>query len=453
MPDTMRHDTMGCAGDPVTRTPNMDRLAAEGVRFSHACTNSPLCMPARACFITGQYPHNHHMWTNASRLPAVAESVFCRLQKVGYRTAHIGKSHYYAHGQFHLRSEEPYLRSRGLEDLWETTGPWSTVQADSYMTDHWDTQGLTAVFRQDYERRREAGAWECWPSPLPEAEHPDSYVGRRATEYLRAYDDSRPFCLFVGFPGPHDPYDPPEALAGLYEPDRMPRAIPPGEPGDWLPPAVREQMHTLAALDPGAERIRRVRAFYQANVTLIDRWFGEMLEVLDGRGWTHNALVVYWSDHGDLLGDHHRLAKSVFYESALRIPLILRWPARIGPGRVRDRLVSTVDLFPTILEAARAEPGQDCQGRSLWPVIEDAAAELPEEVLSEIYPAPMGHVAVRTATWKYAVTRQGLATMLFDLVRDPQEQCNLAGHPDYREVEQEMRDRLLRSLTEKQPVL
>lgn len=453
MPDTMRYDTMGCAGDPVTQTPAMDRLAAEGVRFSSACTNSPLCMPARACFITGQYPHNHHMWANSHRLPTSAESLFLRLQATGYRTAHIGKSHYYNHGPFHLREEEPYMHARGFTDVWETTGPWATVETDSYMTDHWDTKGLTEVFREDYRRRRQVGPWEGWPSPLPEKEHPDSYVGRKATEYLQAYEEARPFCLFVGFPGPHDPYDPPGNLAGMYAPGQMPAAIPPSEPGDWLPPVAREQMGKLAAAAPVSEKAALLRTLYCANVSLIDRWFGELLSVLDNRGWTDNTLVVYWSDHGDLLGDHRRLAKSVFYEAALRVPMILRWPERIPAGLVRTQLASTVDLLPTILEAAGADPAPHAQGTSLWPVIDDAGAPFPDQVLSEIYPAPMGHVMVRTTAWKYAMTRHGEPTMLFDLARDPQERHNLAGHPDYRDVEREMRDRLLKSLAEKQPVL
>jgi arylsulfatase len=453
MPDTMRHDTMGCAGDGVTQTPNMDRLAAEGVRFANACTNSPLCMPARACFITGQYPHNHHMWANSHRLPVSAESLFLHLQHVGYRTAHIGKSHYYNHGPLHLREEEPYMHARGFTDLWETTGPWATVGTDSYLTDHWDRKGLTEVFRSDYRRRREAGAWEPWPSPLPEEDHPDSYVGRKATEYLRAYDDARPFCLFVGFPGPHDPYDPPESLAGMYRPEQMPPAIAPGEPGDWLPPPVREQMGKLAAAHRAPEKVGLLRALYSANVSLIDRWFGELLSVLDERGWTQDTLVVYWSDHGDQLGDHGRLAKSVFYEASLRVPMVLRWPAQIRPGLVREQLASTVDLLPTILQAAHVEVGEHCQGTSLWPVIEDAGAPFPDQVLSEICPAPMGHVMVRTARWKYAMTRTGEGTMLFDLERDPQERENLASHPDYAQIEREMRDRLLAALADKQPVL
>ena len=133
--------------------------------------------------------------------------------------------------------------------------------------------------------------------------------------------------------------------------------------------------------------------------------------------------------------------------------MILRWPERIPAGTVRTHLASTVDLFPTILEAAGVDPGPQCQGTSLWPIIHDPSAPFPDQVLSEIYPAPMGHLMVRTATWKYAVTRDGEPTLLFDLEHDPDERTNLAGHPDYAEVQREMTDRLLRGLAQNQPIL
>jgi len=134
MPDQLRADSMSCAGHPQIKTPNMDLLASEGVRFSKAFTVCPICMPARASFISGIYPHNHGMWTNAGQLSVRDETLFQHLQASGYYVAYIGKSHYYPHGGFHLRDMEAYMHDRGIDYIHETTGPWATVTTDSYMT-------------------------------------------------------------------------------------------------------------------------------------------------------------------------------------------------------------------------------------------------------------------------------------------------------------------------------
>ncbi len=453
MPDQMRSDCMGCAGHPVIRTPNLDRLAAEGARFTQACTSSPLCMPARACFMSGRYPHNHGMWRNHGRLPADYESVFRRLRDAGYRTCHVGKSHYYEHRGQHLSGEEPYMHARGFDDLHETTGPWATVTTDSYMTDRWAELGLLDAFREDYHRRRESQEVAVWPSPLPEEEFMDSYVGRVAVEYLESYAADRPFCLFMGFGGPHEPWDAPGRYATIYDPSLMPPVIPAGSPGDWLPEHVRDSFARSRRAGLGERKVGEIRGSYFGKISLIDHWVGRILEVLDARGWAEDTLVLLWSDHGEMLGDHQRLHKSVFLESALRVPLVLRWPGHVEAGVTRDALASTVDCFPTLLEAAGLEPDEGCQGVSLWPAVGDPAAEVRDAVFSEIAPAPLGSLMVRTREWKYAVDRQARPVLLYDLCHDPTEQRNLVGHPDHTDVEAELRDRLLGFLAGAQPML
>lgn len=449
MPDQMRADCVGAAGNDAIATPNIDRLAREGVLFTQCCTSSPLCMPARASFISGQYPHSHHIWRNEGRLPADYQSLFSRLREAGYRTAHIGKSHYYPHQGQHLRDEEPYMHARGFDDVHETTGPWATVGTRSYMTDRWQELGLLEAFRADYGRRREArrkGEVAVWPSPLPEEEFLDSYIGRVAVEYLSGLDSDQPFCVFVGFGGPHEPWDAPGSYATMYRPEDMPAAIEPGRAGEWVPEHVAGAMNATGHVGLTEEAIARLRANYYGKISLIDMWIGRILEVIDRRGWADNTLVMLWSDHGEMLGDHGRLYKSVFYESALRVPLIMRWPGKAEGGRVCDGLVSTVDLAPTILEAAGAEDEGDWQGMSVWRIL-DGEDEGRQVVFSEIGDGPLGNVMVRTRRWKYVVDRDGRGVMLFDLHEDPQERENLLGHPDFAHIEREMRDRLLAFLT------
>jgi len=453
MTDQQRADHMGCAGHPLLQTPNMDRLAAEGMRFSHCCTCSPICMPARASFISGLYPHNHNMWHNSGQLPEHEESIFRRLQQAGYRTAHIGKSHYYPHTGQHLKDHEPYMRARGFDDLHETTGPWATCTTNSYMTDHWEQLGLLQAFREDYEKRRQHGGVAVWPSPLPEEEFMDSYIGRAAVEYLEAYDSQQPFCAFVGFGGPHEPWDAPGKYATMYDPSAMPDAIEPIDENPWVPGEVQRayKRSRHEGLDP--ETIGAVRANYAGKISLLDDRFGDILSVLDRRGWADDTLVVFWSDHGEMAGDHRRLHKSVFQESSLRVPLVLRWPGHINNGQLREHLTSTVDIPATILDMVGVDAGNRSQGRSLCPIMEEPLADWRNAVFSEICPGPLGHVMVRMADWKYVMTARGDSMWLGDLLSDPDELNNLVGHPAYEELEGELRDLILRFLSSTQPRL
>jgi len=442
MTDQQRADCMGCAGHPQIRTPNMDRLAAEGALFTHACTVSPVCMPARASFISGRYVHEHGMWGNYGELPAGYESLFRRLQGCGYYTAHVGKSHYYAHGDGHMREREPYMHARGFDFVHETTGPLASQRTESYMTDDWQTKGLLEAFRADYRRRIEHGRHRAvWPSPLPVEDFPDSYVGRRGVEFVERYEGGRPVCLFVGFPGPHEPWDAPGEYAAMYDPAETPPAVAPegAAPGPWVPQQAAEWQEHGRPADLTQEDVRALRANYCGKISLIDRWFGRILEACARRGWLDDLLVVFWSDHGDMLGDHGLVYKSRFFESALRVPLVVRWPGRVAAGLRPGALAETVDIMPTLLEAVRAVVPAGCQGRSLWPVLKDPDATLRDAALSAVACARRQNTMVRTGRWKYAVHEDGTAYMLYDLEEDPGECNNLLGHPDCAEVERDLR--------------
>ncbi|MFQ5808948.1 MAG: sulfatase, partial [Armatimonadota bacterium] len=160
------------------------------------------------------------------------------------------------------------------------------------------------------------------------------------------------------------------------------------------------------------------------------------------RGWLDHTLVVFWSDHGDMAGDHGRLSKSVFYYGSERIPLIVRWPGQIPAGRTSEALVENIDVFPTLLEAVGAEPSTRALGRSLWPVLRGETEQHREAVFSEVNDTTM----IRTAQFKYAMDAEGDGFMLHDLAADPEERTNLIGRPDSVEIERELRDQMLRWL-------
>ena len=450
MPDQLRADTMGCADHPLIKTPNMDLLASEGVRFSSAFTVCPICMPARASFISGLYPHNHSMWSNAGQLPANDETFFHHLQDSNYYVAYVGKSHYYSHSRLHMRDCEDYMHARGIDYVHETTGPWATVTTNSYMTDHWQEKGLLKAFRDDYLKRREHGNRSVWPSPLPVDEFMDSYIGRKAVEFINSYSEDEPFCLFVGFGGPHEPWDAPGEYATMYSPDDTPPHIPPAEPGEWVTEYGAQRMEQGRINGMTEEEIRKIRANYYGKVSLIDRWFGEIFAALQRRGCWDDTLAVLWSDHGEMAGDHLRLHKSVFYNSSVRVPLMIRWPGQINSGITSDALAQNIDVYPTLLEAIGAEPSKRCFGRSLWPVLRDPEAEHREAVFSEISSRGHHNTMVCTQRHKYTMDSAGEGYMLYDVTEDPEEQNNLIGHPDRQGVEQECRDRILRFLVDTQ---
>ena len=442
MTDQQRADGMSCSGTGPLQTPNMDRLAAEGVRFGHACTNSPVCMPARLSFVSGLYCHNHGVWRNRGEPPADDETFFHHLQRAGYHVAYVGKSHFYSHGHGeHLGEREDWMRRRGIDTVRETTGPWATAKAASWMTDEWDKQGLWDLYKADYAKREKAGSWDArWASPLAEDDHADAMVGREAVRVIEAHADDKPLCIFVGFGGPHNPWDPPGEYAGLYDPASCPPAIPADEgcPPAFQPSRVERAMRGWRAPVP-EPATAEIRALYYGKIALIDKWFGEVLNAFDRRGWLDGALVVHWSDHGEMLGDHGLLHKFVFYESALRVPLTIRWPCKIEGGRTSTALAETVDVFPTLLEAVGCEPSQRCMGRSLWPCLRDPNASVRDAAFSEIDDTTM----VVTERYKYALDSRGTGYMLFDLENDPQEQENLIGTLGMQSVEQEMRGRIL----------
>jgi len=334
----------------------------------------------------------------------------------------------------------------------EIGGPLATCRMGSRMTDEWEEKGLYEAYKEDYARRREFGRHRAvWPSPLPVEDFADSYVGRRAVEYIEGYDAGSPFCLFVGFGGPHEPWDAPGEYATMYDPEAAPPPVDfeSAEPGPWVPEPAAEWQRKGRHDDLTPQDVARLRANYYGKISLIDDWFGRIFEACERRGFWDELIVVFWSDHGDLTGDHRRVYKSRFYEGALRVPLIVRAPGRATAGRTCDALATTVDIMPTVLEAASLPVPDGCDGLSLWPQLRDPTAPLREAALSEVQADGHHNAMVCTERWKYAAHEDGTPYMLYDLASDPMELSNLIGHPEYRGIQEELCARLQRMTHER----
>lgn len=442
MTDQQRADCLSCARHPIVKTPNIDRLAAEGVRFSRTYTPSPLCMPARSSFLSGLYCHNHHQWDNKGTFGSTLPTYPRALQRLGYHTCQIGKAHMYQWRGHHLDKMKPYMHDLGWDEVFETSGPFGMLSAESILTDHWRTIGCLDTLRQDYLKRFQAGVTAAWPSPLPPGENLDDFVGRLAMDYLSRYNHDEPFLVFVGFGGPHDPWDPPRAWAAQYDPAAMDPAKPITTPGLWVPKPAAEHQGKLQneALGLTPESIAGMRAHYYAKISHIDSWIGRILDTLTQRNILDKTMIIFCSDHGEMLGDKGRVHKSVFYEEAVHVPLIIRSSSYQRPGTIYDGLTSLVDVYPTLLDLAESAATYRGLGNSLLPVLKDPYRANHERVCSEIDFRTM----MFDGRYKLVIDNATAAVLkLYDLQEDPDEAINLVGQDGTQDLIAHLKDRLL----------
>jgi len=442
MTDQHRADWIHAFGAGYVRTPTLDRIAGQGAIFTNCVTPSPLCMPARSSFLTGTYPHNHGQWDNIGRVHDVEDTYLQVLRRAGYRTCHVGKSHLHPHGGGRdLRQEESYMHALGWDDVYECTGPLSTQSTRSLLTDWMEEQGTYQLFLSDYRKRRETGMNKAlWPSPLPEGRHMDDFMTRLAVDFIAGSDGSRPLYLFVGLGSPHNPWDPPERF-DTYDPEAMPAPLPADPPPEWLRGAALEHHHAMMShnRDITAEQWKRIRSLYSARVEHVDSCMGQILDAwYAARG--KDSWVLFWSDHGEMLGDKSRCSKSVFYRSAVRVPVILRPPGGHPHPVAFDGITSLVDLTATLLDISETvENPSNVFGRSLRPVFEGQEAPHRRLALSEVHDRTM----ITDGRWKMVVDSSNQLLKLFDTASDPDESVNLAGRHDTEEVVRHLRECLL----------
>jgi len=452
-PDQHRWDALGCAGNPVVRSPNIDRLAAEGVLFNRAYTNAPLCIPARASFITGRYPHQHGTLRNQRRFPPPSGPNLIRnLTAAGYHCALIGKVHL-GYPTRDTRENVEQLKAYGFTHVDEEFGKQAYSVCTSPWTDMLAAKGVLEDYKRDMLARSAKAAellgltqndlaglepreaWYAGPTAVACEDFIDNSVGDRLVNWLDRYSGEQPFFLWAGFCGPHDPFDAPQEYADPYLAalEQIPLgslkrfAFTPSElynrTIEWI-----SRYSDSDHLTP--DRIRRMRAFYYANVTLIDDRIGHMLAALEKKDLLDNTWIIYTSDHGDILGDHLLINKTLMYEGSVHIPMIVRPPGGMESRRM-DPLVDLNDVGATLLEIAGAAPVEGSRARSLLPLIIGPGQRLHEAVFSEV----TAFSTVITDRYKYVIEREsGVPCALYDLVEDPSEDNNLAGDPASEEI-------------------
>jgi len=454
-PDQHRADTMGCAGNPAINTPNLDHLAEEGVLFGRCCTNSPLCMPARASLISGKYVNQHGVWHNNISADRYGPSHVRNIRDAGYHTALVGKTHLYVHGAEQVKDTRNHVQELldwGYMDTHELTGPWASARIDSPYTDYLADKGLLDIHREYIRhylqgmRSGELRPWDEPPPPLAPEDHLDTYTGRKSAEWIRNYNGDKPFYLQVLFPGPHDPFDSPKEYRAMYKPEDMPVGI--MDKPSWPVTPQQELVLRWSALDGmTVEQKKLLRTFYYAKVDLIDDAIGEVVKALEERGMLDNTWIIYTSDHGEMLGDHYMSHKIVFYEGALKIPCIIRPPKGVK-GWKSNGLTDQIDITATLMDIADAVSFKDSDGVSLLSKIQ-AGPDAPDAQTHKeaIYSEVSLYSMVLTDKYKMtvdALTRQ--PTELYDIENDPDELDNIVRYPELKAVQEELLEKYINTL-------
>ena len=423
--DEHQRDCAGCYGDPVAITPNLDRLAARGVRFTSAYTPCPICVPARAALATGRWVHATRAWDNAAPYHGELPSWHHRLRAGGHRVVSIGKLHFRATTDDNGFNEEIL--------------PLHVL----------DGQGdLLGILREPPARRPStpALAASAGPGSSPYNDY-DLAIAAAARRWIETEGGrhDRPWALFVSFVRPHFPLTPPPEFFQLYPPERMPMPRLYGEAARPLHPVVAALRAVMDYDDHFADTaaVRRAIAAYYGLVSFLDDNVGTVLAALEAAGLAATTRVIYTSDHGDNLGCRGLWGKSVLYEESVAVPLIVAGPG-VPAGTTVATPASLVDCHRSILEAVGCPltaADDALPSRSLWAI---AAGQRPERtVLSEYHAAGSitGSFMIRHGRWKY-IHHVGFRPELYDLAADPGETTDLAERSDLTPVLAECEARL-----------
>ncbi len=417
---------LGCDGNSVARTPNIDRLASEGTRFNAHYCNSPVCTPSRQSFFTGQLPHSAGVTVLSTPLSPDKPTLAKQFKQAGYRTAVFGKMHFNRPAEAGLHGFD-VMMTEG-----EITAAWNAEVKPTPIP-----EGIRIKPAQWRPFQDPARIWlnaDKLPFARNDAEMRGTYIGRRAMQFMEE-NRNQPFALWTSFQEPHSPFDFPVEDRSRFEERRFrpPRVGP--EDGWQIPLVFRD----LTDNDK-----RGITAAYYTSVAFLDRNVGRVLDALRRLNLAEHTYVIYMADHGYDLGQHGRFEKHCGYDPALRIPLIMRYPGRIRRGIVRD-LSEHVDVPATICDMMELDPLPVIHGQSLRPYLEGRRIEnRRDHVFSEYLENE--EVIIRSPEWKYMFCSgrrartdgyktdkptPGRYQRLYDLKRDPGEFTDVAaGHPD-----------------------
>jgi arylsulfatase A-like enzyme len=462
MADQYRWDALGSV-NPLVKTPNLDSLAARGVRFGRATVNAPMCMPSRYSMMTGLYPsqvgvrHNAQMCPTDEDLPVPVLAQ--RLREAGYQTAGFGKTHWYL-GKEGAPNIPVETSTRGFEvRAQRNTDEPGRVEPGAVQMGHHRPEDFAAlaVETQPEGSEETVAGYKGFTSSVPPERHTEAWLTDEALEFLDGgRDEAKPFFVYLSFDFPHAPFNVPPGYEELYDLEEIPPRPAPPEGADlaghagaqWH--AWDEWLRETTALER-----RRATLRYYALCSYVDAQFGRVLRRLEETGEAENTFVVFTSDHGEMLGDRRRFSKYCLYEGSVRVPLIVAGPG--VPDRLRgttdDRPAELVDVLPTLLSVAGEAKPPEFPGANLLaePARTANFAEMHGKGYTRLQEAPA--YMWRTRDWKLITYLPGVVAdagarvheargELYDLRADPNEYENLYDDPGHLSV----RERLTREL-------
>ena len=417
MYDQLTPAALGCYGSRTAKSPHIDRLAAAGVVFDAAYTNSPLCTPARYCMMTGQLPSATRGYDNAAYLASTIPTFAHYVRAAGYRTVLAGKMHFVGPDQLHgfeeRRTTDIYPADFGWTPDWRTPGE----RIDCWYHNMGSVTG--------------AGVAEVTNQLLFDDEV--GFHALRALHDAARADDGRPFLLVASFTHPHDPYVTRREYWNRYEGVEIP--MPAVSAADVTADSHTQRLRAACDMERTPitdDDVRRARRAYFGNISYVDDWTGRLVGTLEALGLADDTIVILLADHGDMLGERGLWYKMSFFEGSARIPLVVHAPARFRARRVSTP-VSLVDVLPTLIElsgGAVADAVEPLAGRSLLPLCEGDAEDrtVVGEYAAEGACAPI--VMLRRGALKFVHCPVD-PDQLYDLATDPGERVNLAGHAEW----------------------
>jgi len=418
---------LGCYGDPLVQSPNIDRLARRGVRFDRAYCQFPLCSPSRTALLTGLRPDSTRVYDLQTHFRTTVPDVVTlpqHFKNKGYFVARVGKLYHYG-----------VPRDIGTDGLDDPLS-WTTVRnpkgrdkaEENLITNLTPGRGL-------------GSSLSYLAADGTDEEQTDGMVATEAVKLMEQGKDG-PFFLAVGFFRPHCPFVAPKKYFDLYPLNKIP--LPVHSPGDTTQ-YPREAFFTYPfnwGLNE-AQRREAIQAYY-ASITFMDAQVGRVLDALDRLGLADNTIVVLWSDHGYLLSEHGQWMKQSLFEESARVPMIVAAPGVKGNGAASPRTVELQDIYPTITDWCRVGTPAHVAGNSLLPLLSNPKKVWSQPAITQVARNNGMGRSIRTERWRYSVWENGQgAEELYDHDKDPYELKNLAKEPALAEIKGKLRRRLL----------
>lgn len=473
MTDQQPVSTIGCYGNSVVKTPAQDRLAREGMRFDNFYIAAFACTPSRATYLTGRYTHNHGVMVNDVELDDALPSIGNTFRDAGYQTAWIGKWHLGGQMYRGIAGRGPFDNSWVRKRV-DSTRDFEFVQVEGGTGedeprsgfDHWvggwkhfKAYLQTTDLPDEVKNLPRVGNHQAAPS-APDREHNVSLLGEdhhmahffadEMVSFLNANRDN-PFCAVLSFYGPHSPVCPPEPWDSMYDLDDVPLPDNYDAPLEDKPRFQSGRDRTYVRDVWSRDEVRDYIRRYWGYVSYIDAQVERVLNALDANGQAENTIVMFVSDHGDMVGQFGMVYKLTYcgYDTLMKVPCLVRWPGQIEAGSVNTSLNSSVDVMPTLLDLAGMDIPEGVDGESIGGIMRGERDVAREEIFTDLMSRGM---MLRQGTWKFVLNWKPLGgdvrdlDELYNLADDPYEEHNLAYRDRVRAAS--MRDRILSWLEE-----